>query len=267
MRAPPAWASGGTLTTSPTLLDQFFAWLPALEPRARRRQRLIDAPFPPQWRELLTRRVPFWRAWSAERRALAEPLIQAFEGDQTFVGVQGLELTEEMRVVISACAVRPVLHLGLDYYDHLSEIVVYPHERLSVPGHGEHVLGVAHPHGVVVLAWPAVLRGLRDPDDGLDTALHEFVHALDLADGVFDGAPPLREQGDVHTWAKVLGQRFEAAQEGRDHTLRDYASHSPPEFFAVASEHFFERPRELARRSPELFAELMRFYGWDPGRP
>lgn len=246
------------------LLDRFFAWLPALEPRHRTRERLMAAPFPDHWRGILDQQVPFWRQWSAERRAHAEPMIQAFAGEHTFTGVQDLEVTEAMRVVIAASAVRPVLHLGLDYYDHIGEIVVYPHARLSVPGHGDHVLGVAHPHGVVVLSWPAVLRGLRDPDDGLDTALHEFVHMLDLANGAMNGEPPLREPGHVGAWARVLGRRFEAMQRGAKTPLRDYAAVNPAEFLAVASEHFFERPRELKRRMPDLFHQLARFYGWDP---
>jgi len=245
-------------------LDRFYDWLPALEPRAHKRQRLMEAPFPAHWRTILHDQVPFWRQWSTELRAEAEPMIQAFAGEHRMKGVQGLELTEQMRVVISACAVRPVLRLGLDYYDHISTIVVYPFERLSVPGHGDHVLGVAHSHGVVVLSWPAVQRGLRKPHDGLDTALHEFVHILDLATGSMNGEPPLREASDLNPWARTLGRRFEAMQEGARTPLRDYAAVHPAEFLAVASEHFFERPKELRRKMPDLYAQLKRFYGWDP---
>lgn len=246
------------------LLDRFFTWLPALEPRRRKRERLMEAPFPARWATILQQEVPFWRAWTPSRRAIAEPMVQAFVGEHPMKGVQGLELTEAMQVVIAACAVRPVLHLGLDYYDHISTVVVYPHDRLSVPGHGDHVLGVAHPHGVVVLSWPAVQRGLRRPHDGLDTALHEFVHMLDLANGAMNGEPPLRDRTHLDPWARVLGRRFEDMKDGAPSPLRDYAAASPAEFLAVASEHFFERPRELKARMPDLFAQLERFYGWDP---
>ena len=248
----------------PDFLDHFFDWLPALEPRARKRQRLMEEPFPEHWRTILIKRVPFWRQWSPERRAEAEPMVYAFAGEHQMKGVQGLELTEEMRVIISACAVRPVLRLGLDYYDHLGTIVVYPFERLSVPEHGDNVLGVAHSHGVVVLSWPAVERGLRKPHDGLDTALHEFVHILDLANGSMNGEPPLRDPKDLNPWARVLGRRFEGMQRGAPSPLRDYAAVNPAEFLAVASEHFFERPKELKRKLPDLYLQLERFYGWDP---
>lgn len=248
------------------LLDALYAWLPVLEPRARRRRRALAEPFPGHWEPILREQVPFWIRWPESRRRQARPMVHAFVREHRWVGAHDLEVTEEMQVVISACAVRPVLHLGLEYYDHIAEVVVYAHDRLTVPGHGDGVLGLAHRHGVIVLSWPAVVQGLRAPTDGHDTALHEFVHALDLADGSFDGAPPLRKAEDVGPWARTLAARFDAMREGRRTVLRDYAAHSPPEFFAVASEHFFERPDELKRAAPDLYAELKRFYGWDPGR-
>jgi MtfA peptidase len=245
-------------------LDHFFAWLPALEPRAHKRERLMETPFPAHWRTILHAQVPFWRNWSEELQAEAEPMIQAFAGEHRMKGVKGLTLTEEMQVIISASAVRPVLRLGLEHYDHISAIVVYPYDRLVVPGHGDQVLGVAHTHGVVVLSWPAVLRGLAHAHDGHDTALHEFVHILDLANGSMNGEPALRHPNDLLPWAATLGRRFEAMQAGAPSPLRDYAAVSPAEFLAVASEYFFERPRVLKRRMPDLYAQLERFYGWDP---
>jgi len=248
------------------LLDALYAWLPVLEPRARRRRRTLALPFPAGWEEILQAEVPFWSRLSESRRARARPMIHAFVAEHRWVGAHGLEVSEEMQVVVAACAVRPVLNLGLEYYDHLSEIVLYAHDQLTVPEHGQGVLGLAHQHGVIVLSWPAVQEGLQSPTDGHDTALHEFVHLLDLADGSFDGAPPLRRAEDVGPWARTLAARFEAMREGSHTVLRDYAAHSPPEFFAVASEHFFERPAELRRAAPDLYAQLKRFYGWDPGR-
>lgn len=252
-------------TSSPApLLARLYAWLPVLEPAARRRRRLMDQPFPPAWEALLVDQAPFWSRLGEARRSAARPMIVAFVAEQRWVGARGLEVTVDMQVVIAACAVRPVLDLGLEYYDHLSEIVIYPFDRLIVPGHGDDVLGLAHPHGVVVLSWPAVQRGLRAPTDGLDTALHEFVHAIDLADGRFDGAPPLRDRDDVGPWAQALGRRFDAMEAGAPSVLRDYALVSPAEFFAVASEHYFERPHELQRHMPDLYDQLRLFYGWDP---
>jgi MtfA peptidase len=247
-----------------TLLDRLFTWMPALEPTARKRERLLAAPFPADWDRLLASDVPFWRRWPEPTRALARPLLHAFVEEQRWHGAGGMDLDESKRVIIAACAVRPALHLGLGIYDHITEIVVYPQERLSVPGHGDHVLGVAHPHGVVVLSWPAVQRGLSRPDDGQDTALHEFVHALDLASGMMDGTPPLRQARDLDPWTATIGDRLGRVRRGEDTTLDPYAGTNEAELFAVASEHFFERPRELRRRLPTLYDHLARFYGQDP---
>jgi len=249
---------------APDLLDRLYAWLPVLEPRLHRRERVMAAPFPPAWRDILQDAVPFWRRWPAPVRAEAEPMIQAFVDEQTFTGVQGFEVTEAVKVILAACAVRPVLRMGLAFYDHLSEIVIYPHERLTVPGHGDQVLGAAHRHGVVVLSWPAVEKGLKRPNDGHDTALHEFAHIIDLADGSIDGVPPLRASAQHGPWLDALGSRLESMRRGEKSPLRDYAAHSLPEMFAVASEAFFERPAELRRRAPRLYRHLRRVYGWDP---
>lgn len=245
-------------------LDRLFAWMPALEPAERRRERLLSAPFPRGWDALLQADVPFWRRWPEATRARARPLVHAFVEEQRWHGADEMDLDAPKRVVIAACAVRPALHLGLGIYDHITEIVVYPHERLSVPGHGDHVLGVAHPHGVIVLSWPAVRRGLDRPDDGQDTALHEFVHALDLASGAMDGTPPLRTTGDVEPWTATIAERLGRVRRGEDTTLDPYAGTNEAELFAVASEHFFERPRELRSRLPTLYTHLARFYGQDP---
>jgi hypothetical protein len=251
----------GTMTT---LLDRLYTLLPALEPRAHKRERLMAAPFPETWRAWLAEDVPFWQRWPEETRATAEPMVHAFVYEQRWHGAGELVVTDRMKVVIAACAVRPVLRLGLGFYEHISEIVVYPHERLTVPGHGDHVLGVAHQHGVVVLSWPAVIRGLRRPTDGHETALHEFVHVLDLASGQMDGMPPLRTHGDLAPWARTMGRRLADVRQGAIVPLDPYAGKNEAELFAVASEHFFERPRELRRLMPDLYARLARFYGQDP---
>jgi MtfA peptidase len=41
---------------------------------------------------------------------------------------------------------------------------------------------------------------------------------------------------------------------------------NPGEFFAVATEVFFDRPLELAAETPELYAVLRDFYRQDPAR-
>jgi Mlc titration factor MtfA (ptsG expression regulator) len=122
---------------------------------------------------------------------------------------------------------------------------------------------------VVVLSWPAVLEGLRRPCDGHDTALHEFAHVLDRASGAFDGTPVLDNRRDYQSWARVFSTSFQALRSGQWRermVLRDYGAENEAEFFAVAVEAFFERPALMRRLLPELYAELRKYFRFDPAQ-
>ena len=236
-----------------------FRWL--------RRRRLKRRPFPPEWLETLRRRVPFYRRLPASLAPLFREQLKLFVWEKEFIGAGGMTLTDEVRVVIGACAVRLTLNLDVSFYDRLTEIVVYP-GAFRAPDEDGGRLGEAHQWGVVVLSWAAVLDGLRDSDDGQATGAHEFAHVLDIADGSFDGTPKLRALGDYKQWATVMTENFTRLRAGADQQERvidEYGAVDEAEFFAVATEAFFERPGEMGRLLPDLHQELQRFYGWDPG--
>ena len=232
--------------------------------RRRRRARIRATPPPDAWRDILAANAPFVaRLPDAERARLLGDL-QVFVAEKHFIPAGGMEITDEVKVTIAAAAARLVLHLDVDRYDDLTEIVVYPGAyRHPDAAEGSAVLGEAHAWGTVVLAWDAVLHGLRHPRDGHDTAVHEFAHVLDRADGAFDGAPSLHAGEHYRPWATVMQRSFDRLR-GRDRALRkvlrEYGATNEAEFFAVATEAYFERPDELAQRAPALFAELERFY-------
>jgi hypothetical protein len=235
--------------------------------RKWKRSRLEKRPFPEAWRSILERSVPFYPRLPSELRSRFETFLKVFVWEKYFEGAQGLEITDEIRVVVSAAAVRLILHLDLSYYDRLRELVIYPFDYQH-PGEADHtVFGEAHDFGTVVLSWPAVQRGIANPDDGLDTATHEFAHVLDLGSGSFDGAPVLRSREDYRPWAEVMATHFDRLGEGRRperKVLRDYGATNPAEFFAVATEAFFEKPSQMRRHTPELYDRLVAFYGLDP---
>ena len=58
-----------------------------------------------------------------------------------------------------------------------------------------------------------------------------------------------------------LGARVEAGEEAG---IDEYAAEGPDEFFAVASEYFFELPEVLDGCYPEVYAALRAFYRQDP---
>ncbi|RKH05219.1 zinc-dependent peptidase [Corallococcus praedator] len=236
--------------------------------RTLRRRRWLRRPFPPEWSGPLERHVPFAQVLAPELRQRFLDLLKLFIWEKEFIGAGGFTITDEVRVVVSATAVRLVLHLDLAYYDRLREIIVYP-DAFRLPDRTGVVLGEAKNWGSVILSWQSVLAGLRDPSDGHSTATHEFAHVLDREDGSFDGTPQLRRYSHYAAWASVMGEHYLKLREGRRPeraVLDDYGGLNEAEFFAVATESFFEKPRQMKEQTPDLYEELMRFYGWDPAR-
>lgn len=235
-----------------------FRWL--------RRRRLKKRPFPAAWHAHLEAHVPFYATLPGPLRERFLSDLKIFAWEKHFIGAGGQEITDEIRVVISAAAVRLVLRLGISMYDRLTEIIVYPSHYQHPEGEGV-IFGEAHAWGTVVLSWEAVRRGLANPEDGRDTAIHEFAHVLDRATGSFNGTPELRAREHYRPWAEVMSRHFlSLRRRGRKHRriLRAYGATNEAEFFAVTTEVFFERPDALARRLPDLYQELRRFYGFDP---
>lgn len=246
--------------------------------RSMRRRRLEESPFPEAWRALLETNVPYVRFLDASTRERLERLVQIFVAEKEFVGAAGLEVDDEMRVTVAAQAC--MLLLGdeeTDVYPELGSIVLYPdayvakrrsHEGYVVREADEARLGESWDRGTVVLSWNAVKRGARDVRDGHNVVYHEFAHQLDQEFGEADGAPALPEGMSYGPWARVLGKEFasleRAEESGRTTLLDTYGAQSPAEFFAVATEAFFEKPVQMKLRKPELYAELAAFYRQDP---
>jgi len=243
-----------------------------------RRVRLRALPFPADWRRFVERNVSvFGRLPPADQRELLGH-TQVVLAEKHFEGCGGLELTDEIRVTIAAQACVLLLHRSTDYYPRLTSILVDPSayvvsEERPVGGglweDGEEVrLGHTAPTlGALVIAWDDALRGARGVDDGDNVVFHEFAHQLDFEDFVVDGTP-LLDSHQYRTWARVLGAEYEALRRAEAYeapTLIDqYGAKNPAEFFAVVTELFFERPRELRDKHPALYQELRSFYHQDP---
>jgi len=236
--------------------------------RRYRRKRLLTTAIDPAWLDILRERVPFFAELDDELRDQFLRDLRVFIAEKYWIEAGGMHITDEVKVVIAAAAVRLTLRLGIDVYDRLTEIVVYP-SHYHHPDEDESVVfGEAHQWGTVVLSWDAVLAGLANPRDGHDTATHEFAHVLDRADGDFNGAPELRAREHYRAWAAVMSKHYERLRKRRPgirNILRAYGATNEAEFFAVATESFFEKPETMKSQLPDLYAELRQFYGFDPG--
>ncbi len=234
--------------------------------RGWRRRKYRARALPAEWPGILEEHVPFYSELDDGLRARFHEFLKIFVWEKHFFGAGGFEVTDEARVVIAAAAVRLVLHLDISFYNRLTEIIIYPSHYVH-EGQDGVVFGEAHAWGTVVLSWDAVIGGLRNPDDGHETATHEFAHVLDRVDGSFDGTPELRAHAHYRPWGRVMSQHFLKLRErGRKQrrALRSYGATNEAEFFAVATESFFEKPAQLKRHTPDLYDELSRFYGFDP---
>jgi MtfA peptidase len=249
--------------------------------KRRRRRNLRGQPLPPAWRSTLIRNLPVFGRLPLEDQAELLRHVQVFLAEKRFEGCGGLKLTDEIRLTIAAQACLLLLHRETDYYPQLSTILVYPstymapserHLEGPIWEEGrEYRLGhTGRGLGVIVLAWDAAKRGATNPSDGQNVVLHEFAHQLDFEDYSTDGAPALATRAEYLAWARVMSGEFKAlraAEEAGMPTVLDtYGATNPAEFFAVATEAFFERPRALRARHPELYAELGRFFRQDPAR-
>jgi len=257
----------------------------------RKRRRIRERPFPDEWCRALRRNVPAYARLTPEQRKHAQGHIQVFLAEKSFEGAGGLEITDEIRVTIAAQACMLLLGFDVDRpYPGLHTIIVYPSAYFATGrsvGPGGIVTESTLPRsgeswnqqtswgysagGPVILAWDEVVRGAMDPNSGHNVVLHEFAHQLDgLATGM-DGAPPLPSRSRYTTWASVLSEEFKKLRRDiafrQTSELRAYGATSPAEFFAVATEAYFEKPERLKERHPELYEQLHAFYGWVPGDP
>jgi Mlc titration factor MtfA (ptsG expression regulator) len=248
--------------------------------RQRRWRRLRGRPFPAAWRAILESRVPAYLRLPPDLRAQLERHVQVFLAEKGFSGCDGLEVTEEMRVTIAAQACLLLLNRREDCFPRLHRILVYPGpfivERLRLEPSGvlqEHrqaLSGESWTLGQVVLSWDDVVEGAANPGDGRNVVLHEFAHQLDQEKGYANGAPGLHSREARSRWARVLGEAYAQLQQqvawGETTLFSPYGATSPAEFFAVATEVFFEQPQLMALAHPALYAEFRGLYRVDPDK-
>ena len=248
--------------------------------RAYRRRRLLktleNRPFDPQWRRWLEKTVHYPHLDPAQKEAVERSILK-FVWTRDFAGI-GIEVTEEMKVVVAFYACLIVLDKKAFCYEAVDTVMLYArdfaahqhHESGGIVTEGVFDLdGQADP-STVVLSWHDARH--EATHHGRDNVIvHEFAHQLDFADGVPDGIPPLPKSFHER-WKHVLEADFHALQEaylhehdpGKYRLLGDYAATDETEFFAVASERFFMRPHALKTHFPELFNLMREFYGVDP---
>jgi Mlc titration factor MtfA (ptsG expression regulator) len=238
----------------------------------RLRRHALAKPFPVEWTEIIRSNLPPYQKLSGELQRQVQKYTQVFLYDKSFEGCGGLLLNDEIKVTIASQASLLLLNRNVRCYPKLCSVLVYPSTYVARDEKDEKSvrLGESWQSGAVVLAWDSVKRGAANFVDGHNLVIHEFAHQLDQEDGSGDGAPILAEPSRYAPWARVLSKEYarhcKRVGRGKKSVMDAYGAVNPAEFFAVASETFFEKPRQLKAKHPELFGELQAFYQVDPLR-
>ncbi len=264
------------ILTASLLAVVIAAWLTWRMLRRSRRERAFKRRFPQPWIDILERNVPLYRAMPAALRAQLHGHVNVFLEEKIFVGCGGLVMSDEIRVTIAAQACALLLNRITDYFPGFTTILVYPDTYLAREVINDGMLETVEEHarageswhrGPVVLSWEDVLRGSSE-NEGQNVVLHEFAHKLDEENEQLDGLPVLSDPDQYPSWARVLKAEFESLRSSAERrepgVLDDYGAESPAEFFAVVTEAFFERPRELSKEHPQLYEQLRLFYNVNP---
>lgn len=244
----------------------------------RRRNRLKHRPFPPLWNAIIENNLPIYLCLSPDEIRRLQGHIQVFLAEKQFIGCRGLQVTEEMKLTLAAIACLLLLNERGQYFPRLRSILVYPNayfvqETNSV---GKYVveerrvarLGESWTNDQVVVSWEQVKQDINNWRDGRNVVLHEFAHQLDQEDGKAEGVPILQHNSDYTIWAKVMTEAYQQlcndVLQGAKTVMDSYGATNPAEFFAVATETFFEKPHQLLSKHPALYEQLQRYYQLDP---
>ncbi len=225
----------------------------------------------------VTRRIDLVQALIPADRARLRELATLFLHAKSFTGVQGLTITDEIRVSVAAQACLEILNLESETFTGWIEIVVYPgafrvaREAMDEDGvvHEEAnaLSGESWSRGPVILSWEDVCRDSFSPRPGRNVVIHEFAHKLDMLSGRANGMPPLHPDMPVADWTAALSEAFEHLRCNVEHHHRPhinaYAATNPAEFFAVICEYFFTAPGILHRYCPEVYRQLKAYFRQD----
>lgn len=240
------------------------------------RTRLLASTLTPDQRAIIADEVPLIRKLPPDLRRQLEGKINLFLQQINFVGCDGLEVTDGMRLSIAAQACLLIVNSDA-WYDHLSTVLIYPgafkskeivHDGYVVSEQEVVRIGESWARGPVVLSWRHTEEGASDAADGRNVVLHEFAHQLDDLSGHTDGAPVLSEGQSFAAWEKAFIDAFERhlhhVEEGRETVVDPYGAYSVEEYFAVSIEAFFERASDLKQAEPLVYAQLAQLLNLDP---
>lgn len=236
--------------------------------RYRRRRRIAGNPLSDEDRKILRDNVSFYSSLSEKDTRSYETDLAIFLDEHRITGVDDVEITRKVALLVAATAVRLVFRRPEWEFRDFGEILVYPGGfrtdgtySTDLSGSASAAAGLVHSSGNVILSLPHLLRGFQHDNDGYNVGYHEFAHVIDGYRP--DGIPDELTLGSYRPWVQVMQKEFEKVHRGRS-ILRQYAGTNPAEFFACSVEAFFEKPSQMRSKAPELYEQLAVFFNQRP---
>ncbi len=224
--------------------------------------------FPTEWRNILIREVVYYNALSNEEKSIFEYKVQEFLLNCRITGIETqIDITDKL--LVASSAVIPILKFSNWKYSNIREVLLYPsmfNEEFETEGTGRRTLGMVgngYMEGMMILSKPALRLGFANESDKKNTAIHEFVHLIDKTDGSIDGIPELLlEKQYTIPWIDLINKKIDEIYNNKS-DINPYGGTNRVEFFSVVSEYFFERPKLLARKHPQLYDLLEKIFNQD----
>jgi Mlc titration factor MtfA (ptsG expression regulator) len=252
-----------------TLLVAIFLYR-FLTRKIRHRAALRKPPFPAAWETILQREVPFFQTLDESEKDRFREEVRIFLNEKRITGIK-TSVDDTVRVLVAASAIIPIFGFPGWEWNQISEVLIYPttfNEQYEIGLGGDRdvlgMVGRGAMNRMMILSKPELLQGFRLAQDRKNVGIHEFTHLLDKTDGAVDGVPSIGlPQSAVAPWLKLIHQEMGNIRAGHS-DINAYGLKNEAEFFAVASEYFFENPDKMKRKHPELYGMLERVFHQDP---
>lgn len=225
--------------------------------------------FPDIWKQLLEEHVSFYSSLDKEKKTVFEDDLLRFLNSIKITGVKCQVETLD-RVLIGSSAIIPLFGFPDWGYSNLEEVLLYPStfdENHNTSGSGRNIsgmVGYGYMNGTMILSKKSLRMGYSNTSDKKNVGIHEFAHLIDGFDGAMDGIPKAYfETPGAIPWIDMINKKTKEILEDES-DINSYGASAPEEFFAVAAEYFFEKPKLLQKKHPALYKAMSQAFMQSP---
>ncbi len=228
---------------------------------------------PENFKQLLAQHIPYYNRLDEKNKTRFEEKIKEFLG---YISINGVntEVTDLDKLLVASSGVIPIFGIDKWKYYNLKMVLLYPatfnRSEFLAPGYEQNTLGMignGPMQRIMILSKPALHAGFDAESSKENTGIHEFVHLLDKEDGDVDGLPEALLNRRYNTqWLQLINENIETIISGHS-DINYYGASNKAEFFAVASEYFFNSPELFKLHHPELFNLMCRIFNQNPVEP